>query len=325
MSSHTQSMFSSSRIPVGISSCLLGEAVRYDGAHKRSAFCNDVLGNYLAFQPFCPEMAIGLGAPRPIIRLVGEPGGLRALQKTIPLRDITDELAGYADKVVAEHTDLCGYIFTEKSPSCGVFRVKHYNADGVQTGDHARGIFAARLIERWPLLPVEEAGRLNDADLCESFVLRVYVWHAWHNQVLPKLSARELIAFWSSCKYLVLAHDEKTYRDIGPLLADLSHDDLHTTAETFFRKLMLALQKPSTRGSNLNALQHLRGYLKNALDETEKQSLTTLLDQYRDGYIPLIVPLAMLRHLLARHPQPYANSQRYLHPYPDELGLRNKK
>lgn len=314
-----------SRIPVGISACLLGEKVRYDGQHKRSAYCEQVLSQYFDFRPFCPEMAIGLGAPRPIIRLTGQPSELRAIQHSEPPRDITGALAGYADTVTDNNPLLCGYIFTEKSPSCGLFRVRAYNEQGHQLNDSSRGVFARRLTELSPLLPVEESGRLNDADLCENFILRVYAWHEWHTTVLPSLSAYPLVNFWSRYKYLVLAHDEKRYRQIGPLLANLAVDDLPTLAHHFFTHLMQALEKPSTRKGNINALQHLRGFVKKAADDTEKNTLNTLIEQYRAGHVPLIVPLAMLRHLLARYPDDWANEQRYLQPYPDELGLRNRK
>lgn len=317
------------RIPVGISACLLGEKVRYDGQHKRSAYCNDVLSQHFDFQPFCPEMAIGLGAPRPTIRLVshriGQTDTLRAIQNTGTPRDVTDELAAYADTVHTNHPLLCGFIFTERSPSCGLFRVKAYNASNQQINDHSRGIFARRLTETWPQLPVEESGRLNDVALCENFILRVYVWHEWHSHVLPSLSARSLLQFWSSYKFLALAHDEKTYRKIGPMLANLAVDNLPTLAAEFFSLLMHALQTPSTRASNSNALQHLRGFVKKSLDHSEKNTLNNLLEQYQSGAIPLIVPLSMLRHLLQRHPDAYANEQRFLNPYPDTLGLRNKK
>lgn len=313
------------RIPVGISACLMGEKVRYDAQHKRSNYCKEVLSQYFDFQPFCPEMAIGLGAPRPTIRLVGQLDDLRAIQATEVPRDVTDELASYADTVRAGQTQLCGFVFTEKSPSCGVFRVRGYNEKGNTISDSSRGIFAKRLMEIWPHLPVEESGRLNDPDLCENFILRVHAWHEWHNEVLPSLTPHSLIRFWSNYKYLVLAHDEKTYRKIGPLLANLAVENFSALADSFFALLMQALEKPSTRASNTNVLQHLRGFVKDAVDDVEQQTLNQLIDQYRAGVVPLIVPLSMLRHLLARHPDTYANEQRFLQPYPDSLGLRNKK
>lgn len=314
-----------STIPVGISACLMGEKVRYDGQHKRSNYCQEVLTQYFDFKPFCPEMAIGLGAPRPTIRLVGQPDRLRAIQASEPQRDVTDDLAAYADKVYTEQPQLCGFVFTEKSPSCGLFRVKAYNEKGNSLNDSSRGIFARRLTERWPLLPVEESGRLNDVDLCENFILRVYAFHEWHHKIMPALTPHALIRFWSSYKYLVLAHDEKTYRQIGPLLSNLAVNDLPALANNVFSLLMKALEKSSTRASNTNALQHLRGFIKNSTDQTEKNTLNTLIEQYQKGVIPLIVPLSMLKHLLARYPDSYANEQKFLNPYPETLGLRNKK
>jgi uncharacterized protein YbgA (DUF1722 family)/uncharacterized protein YbbK (DUF523 family) len=313
------------RIPVGISSCLLGQKVRYDSQHKRSDYCNEVLSQYFDFHPFCPEMAIGLGAPRPTIKLVGQPDALRAIQNVSPARDVTDELASYAELVHASHPQLCGYIFTEKSPSCGVFRVRAYNEKGNTINDNSRGIYAKRLMEIWPHLPVEESGRLNDADLCENFILRVHAWHEWHTEILPSLTPHALIRFWSSYKFLVLAHDEKTYRKIGPLLANLAVEDFPALAGNFFTLMMQALEKKSTRASNTNALQHLRGFVKDSIDDIEKQTLNKLIEQYREGIVPLIVPLSMLRHLLARYPDTYATEQRFLQPYPDALGLRNNK
>ncbi|HSC75410.1 MAG TPA: DUF523 domain-containing protein [Pseudomonadales bacterium] len=165
------------RIPVGISACLMGEKVRYDGRHKYSDYCHDVLSQHFDFQPFCPEMAIGLGAPRPTIRLVGQPDALRAIQSTATPRDLTDALASYADTVSDSYPQLCGFIFTERSPSCGLFRVRAYDDKGQQYSDSARGIFAQRLTERWPLLPVEELERLHDPAICESFIQRVYAFH----------------------------------------------------------------------------------------------------------------------------------------------------
>lgn len=329
-------------IPVGISGCLLGEKVRYDASHKRSSYCQDVLSRYFEFRPICPEMAIGLGTPRPTIRLIASDStrdpahdhdsnggdnsnGIRAIQSTASPRDVTRPLADYADTVLQTHTDLCGFVLTEKSPSCGLFRVKTWNEQGQLQHDRGRGIFARRLTERMPHLPVEEAGRLNDAHLCENFILRVYAWHEWHTCLLPALDARNLLAFWSRYKYLTLAHNEPLYRQIGPLLANVGKADLPVLANTFFDTLMSALETPSTRGSNTNALQHLQGYLKKSLDAVEKKSLQQLIRQYKEGIVPMIVPLSMMRHLFNRYPDSYIHQQKFLQPYPDELGLHNRK
>ena len=312
-----------SRIPVGISACLMGEKVRYDGAHKRSDYCRDVLSRYFEFRQVCPEMAIGLGAPRPTIRLIASDAGVRAVQSTEPPKDVSASLAAVGDSVLDSHTDLCGFILTEKSPSCGLFRVKTYDSTGQLLHSKGRGLFAGRLTDRLPLLPVEEAGRLNDPHLRENFVLRVYAWHEWHNNLLPGLDMASITAFWARYKFLVLAHNESLYRQIGPLLGSAGRNDIDTVAAQFFTLLMQALATPTTRGSNTNALQHLQGYLKNRIDAVEKKSLQLLIRQYKEGSVPLIVPLSMMRHLLARYPDDYANRQKFLAPYPDELGLRN--
>ena len=313
-------------IPVGISSCLMGEKVRYDGAHKRSDYCRDVLSRYFEFRQVCPEMAIGLGTPRPTIRLIDTGSApAQAIQSVNPARDVTRALADHADNILGLYPDLCGFVLTEKSPSCGLFRVKTYDEAGHLLHARGRGIFARQLAEQCPHLPLEESGRLNDPHLCENFILRVYAWHEWHHQLLPDLRPATLIAFWSRYKFLVLAHNEKLYRQIGPLLGQLGQAELPTLARQFFELLMQALETPSTRGSNTNALQHLQGFLKRRLDPVEKKSLQSLIRQYKEGSVPLIVPLSMIRHLLERHPDAYAASQKFLQPYPDELGLRNRK
>jgi uncharacterized protein YbgA (DUF1722 family)/uncharacterized protein YbbK (DUF523 family) len=314
-----------SGIPVGISGCLMGEKVRYDGGHKRSDYCRDVLSEYFQFHKVCPEMQIGLGSPRPIIRLVASDAGISAIQTTEPARDISEPLANVGDELLNSHPEMCGFVFTEKSPSCGLFRVKTYDDKGNLLHAKGRGLFAARLTERLPHLPVEESGRLNDPYLCENFILRVYTWHEWHTKLLPNLSAANLTHFWARYKFLVLAHNEAIYRQIGPLLANAGKQTLAELAESCFDLLMTALETPSTRGSNTNALQHMQGFLKKRIEPIEKKSLQTLIRQYKEGLVPLIVPLSMMRHLLEKYPDAYAEQQKFLSPYPDQLGLRNLK
>lgn len=316
---------SSSLIPVGISSCLLGNAVRHNGGHKLSSYCRDTLGEWFDYRPVCPEMSIGLGTPRPTIRLVDAGEGPRAIQTGEPETDLTADLQETARQFTNRYTDLCGFIFMEKSPSCGVWRVKRYNPAGNPLPADARGIFAATLMDKLPLLPVEEAGRLNDADLRENFILRIYTWHDWHTTGNAVRNAASLVKFWTRYKYLVLAHDEKAYRQIGRLVAQAGSSHMDALSSTFFEQLMTALAKPSTKSGNINALEHLRGFIKQDADSVEKNSLTRSISDYRHGIVPLIVPLALLRHLLDRHPAIYAHEQKFLQPYPDQLGLRNHK
>lgn len=314
------------RIPVGISACLMGENVRFNGSHKRSRFCTDVLSRYFDFRPVCPEVAIGLGTPREPIRLVASSSddeSPRAVGVSNPDLDVTAPLSNYADQCADSMQDLCGFILMQKSPSCGLFEVKRYLSNGHPEGKTA-GVFARRLRERLPLLPIEEAGRLNDAALRENFMVRVYAYQDWQTFLQEPLTAAGLIAFHSRYKYLVMAHSPDAYRSIGRLLSDLS-GPLDRIASDYFAQLMTALAKPATRQRHTNALMHLQGYLKKNLSSADKHELRNLINEYHEGIVPLVVPLTLLKHHLNHHEElhAYARQQVYLNPHPYELGLRN--
>lgn len=317
----------SSKIPVGISSCLMGQQVRFDGGHKRSRFCTDVLSEYFDYVPLCPEMAIGMGTPRQPIRLVSE----SATDERVFARgtrdeslDVSDALRQYGEQQGQQQQQLCGYIFMQKSPSCGVFGVKRYLPNGMPEGV-ARGLYADEFIKQQPLLPVEEAGRLNDPGLRENFLVRVFAYHDWQQFAANDYSAKELIDFHARYKYLVMAHSQTHYKSLGRLLADLSGEDVHAVGEQYFSELMQALAKPASRKMHTNTLMHLQGYLKNLISSDDKRELTDVIQQYHQGIVPLIVPLTLLKHHLNHHQEAnqYARQQVYLNPYPYELGLRN--
>lgn len=315
------------RIPVGISSCLLGEPVRFNGSHKRSRFCTDTLSRYFEFTSVCPEMGIGMPVPRPPIRLVSQNANdpeVRALGTDNPDLDVTIPLRDYAHQQAARLDQLCGYIFMQKSPSCGLFGVKRYLANGHPEGT-AGGVYATELQRLLPLVPMEEAGRLNDDTLRENFMVRVFTLHDWRQFRAQPLTANGLINFHSRYKYLVMAHSVAQYKTIGRLLADLRSRALEDIADDYILALMTALAKPASRKSHTNTLQHLQGYLRHHLDSGDREELTDLIGQYRQGIVPLIVPLTLLKHHLA-HSQDvsvYARNQVYLNPHPYELGLRN--
>ena len=291
-------------IPVGISRCLLGEPVRYNGGHKRSAVC--------------PEVEIGLGVPREPIRLVDGDKGLRA-RGSDGERDHTAALTAAGERFGAAHSDLCGFIFTQKSPSCGLFRVKVYHDNGQPSAATGRGIFASAITQANPLLPAEEAGRLNDATLRDNFLTRVFAYYQWRQLVQRGASRRGIIAFYSRYKYLMLAHHQPSYRSIGRLLARaglMSEEDL---AQRFIQAFMTGLSHPATRKQITNALEHMRGHLKRDLGSAEKSELGDLLEHYRRGHLPLIAPLVLLRHHLQQRGDAYVCSQTLLAPFPDEL------
>jgi len=311
------------KIKVGISSCLLGEEVRYNGGHKHSSLCTRDLSRYFEFISECPEVSIGLGIPRKPIRLVGNPAdpdvvGVddRSLNATQPLKE-------FAREKVKQLHDLCGYIFIKGSPSCGLFRVKVYNDNGFPQEEMGRGVYAKVFTDTYPLLPVEEAGRLQDAVLRENFITRVFAYHNWQILKLGGLSAKKLIDFHSSYKYTLMAHNPQSNSELGRMLADAGKHDPEQLGEKYFAALMDSLEKKASRKSNTNVLMHLQGYLKNYLSSKEKETLGEIIEQYRNGIVPLIVPVTMLRSYFHTHPNDYIAMQSYLQPYPDDLSLRN--
>ena len=260
--------------------------------------------------------------PREPIRLVGDPQAPRAVGTVDRSRDVTDALAAYAERMASELQGISGYIFMQQSPSCGLERVKVYQ-EGGRPSEPGRGIFAAAFCARHPDLPVEEDGRLNDPVLRENFITRVYAHAEWQRLLQQGLTRRALIAFHSRYKYLLMATDPMRYKSLGRLLGRLADYDLADLAPQYFSELMSALKKCATRGTHSNVLQHLSGYLKRALSADEKQEMQQLIGQYRDGIVPLVVPLTLLKHHFRRHPDRYIAEQAYLQPHPEPLSLRN--
>ena len=312
------------RIPVGISQCLIGDPVRFNAGHKHSRLCTEQLGALFELRPFCPEVAIGLGTPRKPIRLAGDPAAPRAVGTVDHTLDVTDALQQYADDVSVLCEELCGFIFMQKSPSCGMERVKVYEPNGHPAPATGQGIFAARLMQTNPLLPVEEEGRLNDPVLRENFGNRVIVYSHWQQLLREELSPSRLLAFHARHKYLLMAHQSPSYRKMGQMLANPGRGAaLRDTAAAYFAELMTALRRPASRRGHRNVLQHVAGHFKKVLNPPEKAELQQLSNHYRSGIVPLVVPVTLLQHHLLRHPDPYLLQQAYLQPHPPELSLRN--
>jgi uncharacterized protein YbgA (DUF1722 family)/uncharacterized protein YbbK (DUF523 family) len=309
------------KIPLAISSCLLGEEVRYNGGHKHNAYATETLGQYFEYTAFCPEVAIGMGVPRPTIQLVQVDDGIRVRGSKDPQLDVTEQLEAYARSIVPALDGYCGYIFKRASPSCGMERVKVYqNGNPVSTG---RGVYAAVIMQALPELPVEEEGRLMDPVLRENFIERVFAYHRWQQFKRSGMTAAGLVQFHSIHKFTLLAHDETIYRELGRIIADVGKSDLPALAQQYVQRLMQALAKPATRKTHTNVLMHIMGYIKEELTAEDKQELHEILDKYRLGLVPLIVPITLLKHYLRRFPDDYIKQQVYLNPHPDELMLRN--
>ena len=307
---------------IGISSCLLGQQVRFDGGHKKSGFITGTLAEFFDFVPVCPEVGIGMTVPREPIRLVGRVERPRAVGVRDAALDVTEALERFAVERSTGLEGISGYILKKDSPSCGMERVKVYAEKGGAERKGA-GVYARVLMERMPLLPMEEEGRLNDPVLRENFVSRVYVYRRWQDLLASGLTAARLIDFHTSHKYLVMAHSQAAYQRLGRLLSDLSASELQAVAEYYFMELMHTLKRRVNRKRHSNVLQHIMGYLKRSIDSDDKAEILQAIDAYRNEEIPLVVPITLFRHYFRRHPDPYMERQYYLRPHPDKLSLRN--
>lgn len=316
------SEFLPGKITVGVSACLLGREVRFDGGHKRSRFITDTLAEYFGFAAFCPEVAIGMGTPRQPIRLTGDASNPEAVGVKTPELVVSQPLRTYGKKVASDAHELCGFIFKEDSPSCGMERVKVYNDKGMPERS-GTGLFARKIMKAHPLLPVEEEGRLNDAALRDNFITRVYVYARWKALIDSGISKSGLIKFHTGHKYLVMSHSTVTYRQLGWMLSDLNRASLDDIADSYITRLMQTLSVPATRKRHTNVLQHLLGYLKNNLGSDHRADLNETIDAYRRGEFPLVVPIRLLQHHFSSHPHSYIKEQVYLNPHPQALQLRN--
>jgi uncharacterized protein YbgA (DUF1722 family)/uncharacterized protein YbbK (DUF523 family) len=311
------------KIKIGISSCLLGNAVRYDGGHKLDRFLRDTLGQYVDYVPVCPETECGMGIPRESMRLEGKTDAPRLVTHRTR-EDKTEMMLRWAKKRVAEleAENLCGFIFKSDSPSSGMERVKVYDDKGMPAKTGV-GIFARIFMEHFPLLPVEEEGRLHDTGLRENFIERIFTLKRWREIRNMKSSRGALVDFHTRHKLLLLSHSTKLYQAMGKLVAgqkSLRVQDLFLQYELL---MMEALKLKTTPKKNVNVLQHMMGYFKEQLSADEKKELLEILDDYQKGFLPLIVPLTLIGHYVRKYDQAYLREQIYLNPHPLELQLRN--
>jgi uncharacterized protein YbgA (DUF1722 family)/uncharacterized protein YbbK (DUF523 family) len=308
---------------LGISACLLGQAVRYDSGHKRDPFCVDLLGPLVDWVPVCPEVEVGMPVPRPSLRLTGKSEAPRLIaQKTG--EDWTERMASWSAGKVAQlaRLELDGWVTKKDSPSCGLTRVRVYGPKAGPATRDGVGAFVAVLRARLPLLPVEEEGRLHDPILRESFVERIFAHARWRRLVGQGLTRGGLVAFHTAQKLAVLAHSPEGYRKLGKLVAGVKGKPLAELGETYAGLLLASLAVPATRGRHVNVLQHVAGYFKEAPRE-ERRELEEVIADFGRGYVPLVVPLTLLRSAARRHGVDYLLGQAYLDPDPRELMLRN--
>jgi len=316
------------RIRIGVSSCLLGREVRFDGGHKRNEFIVDILGPFVEFVPVCPEVELGLGTPRETLRLISKDGQIRMVMARG--EDHTDAMRAYSVKRVEAlaREDLSGYILKKDSPSCGMERVRIYRQPRREGAEpvpekSGRGLYAEALLERFPFLPVEEEGRLQDPRLRENFIERVFAWRRLRTLFAGRWTVGSLVAFHTAHKLAVLAHSPGAYRQLGQLVArakTLGRPELSREYEAGFMKALRVIATPK---KHANVLQHMVGYFRGALDTASRDELLTAIDDHRRGLVPLIVPITLVKHHVRRFGVEYLAGQVYLDPHPKELMLRN--
>lgn len=311
------------KIRIGVSLCLLGEPVRYDGQHKHDHFITDTLGRFFDFVGVCPEVECGLGVPRESMRLIGDPASPRLVTTRTGV-DHTARMQDWVARRVAEleKEDLCGFIFKARSPSSGMENVKVYNDQGGVAGK-APGLFAKAFMTRFPTLPCEDEGRLNDPDLRENFVERVFTLWRFRQAMRARPTLATLMTFHARNKLLIQSHHETRMREMGRELAGLTARTARAYIPSYEAKLMRALKTLATVRKHTNILQHMLGYLRDDVDEADRRELAGLIEDYHRELVPLIVPATMLRHYVVKHGIAYLQDQYYLNPHPLELKLRN--
>ena len=310
---------------VGISACLLGDEVRFDGGHKRDSFLTDVLGPHVEWVRVCPEVEVGMGTPRETLRLVRDGSGPVRMLTTRTGIDHTEAMQRWSRRRLEELAgeDLSGYVLKKDSPSCGMERVKVFGRGGMPQRN-GRGLYAAALLERFPNLPVEEEGRLSDPILRENFIERVFACQRLRRFFAPRWTAGGLVAFHTAHKMTLLSHSTTRYRRLGQIVAAAARTSREALRAGYESEFTSTLRSPATTRRHTNVLMHMAGHLKKKLDPDSKAELVATIDEYRRGVVPLIVPLTLLRHHVRVHDISYLSGQTYLEPHPRELMLRNR-
>ncbi len=319
----TRSPGRSDRPRLGISACLLGEKVRYDGGHKLDIYLRDTLGQFVTWVPVCPEVECGLPVPREAMRLVGDPQAPRLFTRS-GKTDHTERMLSWASKRLdaLEKEQLCGFVFKSRSPSSGMRDVKIYHESGMP-GAKGRGLFAGEFMKRFPLLPVEDEGRLNDGLIRENFIERIFVYRHWQDMAEQQKSVSRLVEFHTVHKLIIMSHSAEKLRDLGKIAASADRKAIEEFYRSYFEILTDALSTKTSVKKHVNVLMHIMGYFKKVLSPDEKQELLEVIGSYHREQVPLIVPVTLLNHYVRKYQEPYLGRQVYLNPHPLELMLRN--
>lgn len=312
------------KIRLGISACLLGQAVRFDAGHKRDDFLTDTLGNSFEYVPVCPEKEVGMGVPREAVQLTGLPAAPQMVGNKTG-KDWTARMNTYSAlrTGIVEKKNLFGFILKRGSPTCGMERVRVYNKKTGIPSREGRGLFAAALMKRFPLLPVEEEGRLNNPELRENFIVRVFSYYRLHQALFKNFSMKKLVAFHTQSKFLILAHSPQALKKMGQFVANAKRYPPARVCEEYCRLYLEALACKTTVKKNVDVLHHILGFLKKQLAREEKSDILETIENYHRGFVPLVVPLTLLKHYVNKFGIEYVQNQIYLNPHPKELMLRN--
>lgn len=306
-------------IKVGLSACLAGQEVRYNGGHKQSNLCLNTLRKHFNFKNFCPEVAAGFGTPRPTMRLTGNPESPKLTFSNDETADLSEQLIGGFINKLPEFANLDGYILLKNSPSCGLERVKIYQPNGHPHQTPGMGLFARALKEKYPHMPIEEEGHLHDDRLYDNFVTRIYAYHNFRNEVLQQPSLHKLVKFHASYKYVLMSHSQMQAKELGRIVARQQNEPLENLIAQYFACFMQALSKPTNRKNHTNTLLHILGYLKKSVPSVARQHIVSAIVKYKEGITPLATPLTLLTHYIEQYGSNYITAQRYLNPYPEDI------
>lgn len=311
------------KITLGVSSCLIGEQVRYSGTHARDHYITDTLGAYFNWVSVCPEVEIGLPVPREAMRLIGHHDSTRLVTRKSGV-DYTDKMLSWASRRLKEleKENLAGFIFKSRSPSSGMSGVRVYTEKGMpsRTGS---GIFGGAFTRHFPFLPAIDDGRLHNPSLRENFIERVFVFKRWQELIRKKTGIGDLVRFHASHKLLVLSHSNVHYTHLGRIVANAKTLERSALYDTYAATLMEGLKFMATARKNTNVLMHIMGYFKKHLTSRDKKELLDVIDSYHMGLVPLIVPVTLMKHYVRKFDVEYLKEQYYLDPHPMELMLRN--
>lgn len=309
-------------IKIGISSCVNGENVRFDGGHKSNKFASKVLAPYFTYVPICPEVGSGMSVPRPSIRLITNEERIALVDSKDSSLDYTDSMVEFSQQTVdrLKETEMCGYIVCANSPSCGMERVKVYSKNSATK--NGVGLYTQILMKEMPWLPVEEDGRLSDPVLKENFITRVFCLHDLYESMDGKPTAGKIVAFHSRYKYTLMSHSTVGYKELGKLVAKVTDYDINDFFAIYRTQLMQTMSIRASRKNNTNVLMHLQGYFKKELESPQKQELALIIQDYNQGLLPLLSPITLIKHHLGIHANEYLAKQSFLNPYPQELRLR---